>query len=68
MARTFTARTGEQALDWLRAEAQDGDTVQLVDRAAGVYTKLAVESVAIGLGLDVVVEQRITRTLTGRDR
>ncbi len=56
MARVFVVRTVDQALDVLRTLARDGDTIRLVDRAAGVYPKLEVEGTAMGLGLDVVVE------------
>lgn len=56
MARTFVVRTVDQALEMLRTLAQDGDTIRLVGQAAGIYSKLAVESTAMGLGLDVMVE------------
>lgn len=55
MPRTFTARTVDDALEVLRAEAHDGDTVRLVWPSAGMYSKAAVESTAMALGLDVVV-------------
>lgn len=56
MARVFVVRTVDQALDVLRTLAHDGDTIRLVAYAAGMYSKLAVESTAVALGLDVVVE------------
>lgn len=57
MARTFVVRTVDQALEVLRTAAQDGDTIRLVGHADGMYSKLAVESTAMGLGLEVVVER-----------
>jgi len=36
--------------------AQDGDTIRLVWPDVNWFNKLAVESMAMGLGLDVVVE------------
>lgn len=56
MGKTFTARTVDQALEMLRTTAHDGDTIRLDWPKAGVYARLAVESTAMGLGLDVVGE------------
>lgn len=55
MAKTWTARSVERAMELLRTEAQDGDTIRLAWPAASQFTKLALESTAMGLGLDVVV-------------
>lgn len=44
---TYTARSVDQAMELLRTRAQDGDTVRLVWPA--------VESTALGLGLEVMV-------------
>lgn len=55
MAKTYTAGSVDRALEMLRTEVQDGDTIRLAWPSAGLYSKLAVESTAMGLGLDVVV-------------
>ena len=52
MARRKVATTVQQAYDYLRSEAVDGDVI-VVDNG---YQKQMVESRAIALGLDVVVE------------
>lgn len=67
MARVFVVRTVDQALDVLRTLAHDGDTIRLVWPSAGMYSRAAVESTAMGLGLDVVVElpDRATDRVTG---
>lgn len=55
MAKTWTARSVERAMELLRTEAQDGDTIRLEGHAAGLFPKMTVESTAMGMGLDVVV-------------
>lgn len=52
---TYTCRTLGIALDEL-AQAQDGDVIRLVWPGANGFSKASVESRALGLGLDVVVE------------
>lgn len=51
----YTCRTLGIALETV-AQAVDGDTVALVWPGANGFSRAAVESRAIGLGLDVVIE------------
>lgn len=52
---THNASTIDIALEQLD-RAQDGDTIRLAWPEASIYSKLAVESRALALGLDIVVE------------
>ena len=52
---TYTCRTLGIALDHL-AQATDGDTIRLVWPGANGFSKATVESRALALGLDVIVE------------
>lgn len=54
MAETWSVRSQRSALEALTV-AQDGDTIELAWPGATQFSKAAVESRAIGLGLDVVV-------------
>lgn len=56
MSRRFVCRTMAMATEDLAAQAQDGDTIVLAWPEANGFNKLALESRAIGLGLDVVIE------------
>lgn len=56
MANVFVVRTVDQALEMLRTLAHDGDTIRLVWDGASKHSEQVVESTAVGLGLNVVVE------------
>lgn len=53
---TLKANSMRQAMEWLENEAEDGDTIRLNWDGANSYSAQKVESKAMGLGLDVVVE------------
>lgn len=52
---THTASTVDIALSQLH-RLEDGDTIHLDWPGVSIYSKLAVESRALALGLDIVVE------------
>lgn len=52
---TYTCKTLGIALDHV-VQAQDGDTIRLVWPGANGFSKATVESRALALGLDVIVE------------
>lgn len=52
---THTAMTIHSALEKLD-RTQDGDTIRLVWPGASIHAKQAVESRALALGLDIIVE------------
>lgn len=64
MARTLTAVSMLQAQDLLE-RAEDGDTICLVWAGASKHSAQVVESRAMGLGLDVVVEVGEVRIALG---
>lgn len=51
---TYVCRSLGIARDTL-AQAQDGDTIRLVWRDATAFSRAAVESNAVAMGLDVIV-------------
>lgn len=51
---TFACRTLEIARGTL-AQARDGDTIQLVWRDANAFSRAAVESQVVAMGIDVFV-------------
>lgn len=57
---TYACRTLGIALDHVK-QAQDGDTIRLVWPGANGFSKASVESRAVALGLDVVIEVRPER-------
>lgn len=52
---TYTCRTYGIALDTV-AQADDGDTIQLAWPGANGFSKAAIESRALALGLNIIVE------------
>ncbi len=54
--RTWTACCLQQAFAILQSSASDGDTIRLHWTGASAHAKLAIESAALGRGIDIKVE------------